>query len=135
MLIINLNPGKSLMNGTTLRVIKLFKNQILCKIVSNCKNKGKEVFITRIRNYLTATDTFGKIMRNQLPIKLAWAVTINKSQCQTFNKVGLYITNDCKIFSHGQLYVALSRVRGDYKNLLVCDKKYVTNVVNHLALC
>ncbi len=134
MLIINLNPGKSLMNGTKLRVLQLFKDQILCKIVSNCKHKGDEVFITRIRNYLTTTDTYGKIMRNQLPIKLAWAITINKSQCQTFNRVGLYITEECQIFSHGQLYVALSRVRGDYKNLIVHDKKAVTNVVNHLAL-
>ena len=134
MLIINLNPGKCLMNGTKLRVLQLFKDQILCKIVSKCKNIGEEVIIPRIRNYLTATDTFGRIMRNQLPIKLAWAITINKSQCQTFKRVGLYITEDCKIFSHGQLYVALSRVCGDFQNIFICEKSCVTNVVNHLAL-
>ena len=43
----------------------------------------------------------------QYPIRLAWAITIHKSQGQTFNKVILDI--GAGTFAHGQLYVALSR--------------------------
>jgi len=43
----------------------------------------------------------------QYPVRLAWAVTIHKSQGKTFNKVIVDIGNGT--FSHGQVYVAISR--------------------------
>jgi ATP-dependent exoDNAse (exonuclease V) alpha subunit len=50
----------------------------------------------------------------QFPLRLAYAMTYNKSQSQTLQKVLLDITQPP--FSHGQLYVAMSRVR-DCKNI------------------
>jgi len=44
--------------------------------------------------------------RRQFPIKLAFAVTINKSQGHTFDRVGVDLRKD--VFNHGQLYVATS---------------------------
>ena len=49
------------------------------------------------------------LRRRQLPIIPAYAITINKSQGQTFDHVGIDLQT--AVFSHGQLYVALSRSR------------------------
>ena len=45
--------------------------------------------------------------RRQFPIRVAYAMTINKAQGQSFKRVGIYLPKP--VFSHGQLYVALFR--------------------------
>lgn len=50
-----------------------------------------------------------KLSRIQFPVVPAFAMTINKSQGQTLERVGLYLMK--QVFSHGQLYVGMSRVR------------------------
>lgn len=50
----------------------------------------------------------------QYPIKLGWAVSIHKSQGMTLDDVAIDVGAGC--FSHGQAYVALSRIK-DLRNL------------------
>ncbi|CAG8799865.1 1494_t:CDS:2 [Gigaspora margarita] len=58
--------------------------------------------------------------RRQFPVQPAFAMTINKSQEQTLNWVGLYLPTP--VFSHRQLYIACSRVISK-KNLKVLISK------------
>jgi len=49
-----------------------------------------------------------QIRRRQFPVRPAFAMTINKSQGQTFQEIAIYLP--APVFAHGKLYVALSRV-------------------------
>ena len=52
---------------------------------------------------------FNLLIVDQFPIRLAFSMAINKSQCQTFDKVRIFLDRSC--FPHGRLYVAFSRAR------------------------
>jgi len=48
------------------------------------------------------------LKRVQFPIRPAFAMTINKSQGQSLKFIGIWLNDS--VFTHGQLYVAMSRV-------------------------
>ena len=76
---------------------------------------GSTAFILRITFFDTGKNACfpSMLYRNQFPIYLAFAITINKSQGQDFENLGLCIFKP--IFSHGELYVALSTPREESK--------------------
>ncbi|KAJ8874130.1 hypothetical protein PR048_024972 [Dryococelus australis] len=94
-----------LCNGTRLAVKKLLNNVIEATILKG-KYKGEDVLIPRVP--MIPTDLPFEFKRLQFPVRLAFAMTINKSQGQSFSVCGINLENPC--FTHGQLYVACSRV-------------------------
>lgn len=69
---------------------------------------GEKVYIPRIIMSLTESAWPFLIKRRQYPISVCFGMTINKSQGQSLNKVGLYLRK--QVYMHGQLYVAIPRV-------------------------
>ncbi len=120
--ILNLKPGAQVMfvknskqwvNGTLGHVTSVGDDEIKVQIVD-----GEEVTVAREiweKNRFTwdrsksriVTEPIGSFV--QFPLRLAWAVTIHKSQGLTFDR--LILDLDRKAFAHGQMYVALSRCR------------------------
>ena len=64
--------------------------------------------VTKTKDGGTKLDTIERGTYEQYPVRLAWAITIHKSQGQTYERVNVDVSS---IFAEGQLYVALSRCK------------------------
>ena len=107
MLLRNLYAQHGLCNGTRLIVTQLLQRGVVARIDGGDYD-GDVHFIPRIDCSTTEDDLPFKLFRRQLPLRLCFAMTINKAQGQTLQTVGVDLRSP--VFSHGQLYVALSRV-------------------------
>ena len=102
------NPEKGFVNGSVGEVVK-FSKKTGFPIVRFINDKGFERDI-EIEPMEWSIDDNGKKMATikQIPLRLAWAITIHKSQGMSLDEAMMDIS---QVFEYGQGYVALSRVK------------------------
>ena len=118
-----------LCNGTRLIVKQLLRHVIQATILTGCA-KGEDVFIPRI--LIIPSDGIVPFKRIQFPVKLCFAMTINKAQGQSLTIAGIDLRTPC--FSHSQLYVSCSRVGKEENLFILAPDGKTNNVVYHRAL-
>ncbi|CAN1795972.1 ATP-dependent DNA helicase PIF1 [Linum perenne] len=134
----NLDQTTGLCNGTRMVIRTLGTWFIEVEILMGT-HVGERVYLPRLSLTSKQKSLDFTLVRRQYPIALSFAMTINKSQGQTLHSVGLCLKR--QVFTHGQLYVALSRVtrKSGLKIIISCNEvgepiKSMKNIVFHEVL-
>lgn len=128
----NLCAKYGIMNGVKLRVISISRFLIVARTLCSAQ---RTVLLPRISFSMTVPSSAVRVTRRQFPLRLAYALTINKSQGQTLARVCFDLRSP--VFTHGACYVGLGRVQGadDLAVLLGEDARgpdgryYILNIV------
>ncbi|CAN0904159.1 ATP-dependent DNA helicase PIF1, partial [Linum grandiflorum] len=129
----NLDQTTGLCNGTRM-VIRTMGTWFLDVEVLTGTHIGDRVYLPRLSLTSHQKRLDFTLVRRQYPIALLFGMTINKSQGQTLLAVGLCL--NCQVFTHGQLYVAVSRVtrRSGLKIISYDDSSQPTQSIKKYCL-
>ena len=127
MLLRNIDPGMGLCNGTQLCFLWMSNKCLeVCILTGPCV--GEVALIPCITVITNPNQLPFELHRQQFPVQLGFAMTINKSQGQSLGTVGLDLRSP--VFGHGQLYVGLSRgTNWNRVKVLLEDTNKTANIV------
>lgn len=126
----NLNFSEGLVNGQKVILRGILPNsRVIC--VELLDANQNVVLIPRISFHAKVGRKGITFNRVQFPLRIAYSLTINKSQGQTLSRVGLDLRSDC--FAHGQLYVALSRAQCRKSVMVLVPPNHIMNSIPHTA--
>ena len=125
-----------LCNGSRMTVINMSKQILQIQLIGG-DHHGQLALISRIALIPPSSPDFTfRFKRQQFPVRLAFAITINRAQGQSVAHVGLDL--HIPVFAHGQLCIAHSRViaKQNIQVLLLPDNRTskTTNIVYQEAL-
>ena len=140
-LIRNLNIKEGHCNGTRYIILELTNRCIHARKLNATGDGNDNIFIPRIPLHSNESDYPVPFIRMQFPVLVAYYLTISRAQGQTFKKAGMYLPKN--VFSHGHMYVGLSRCgdpnglhifadQGEFmhvRHMLEDTKTYCKNVV------
>ena len=113
----NLDVANGICNGTTMIVERLGENVVWCRVNTRFGQRLQPFAPTRF-----AYDSNGfKFTRIQLPLRVAFAVTVNRAQGGTYDYVAYHSLH--QIWAHGTLFVAVTRVTSPDGLTILCDPK------------
>ena len=114
-------PALQLATNTRVQIVVLQPRSVRVKTLNEPVSRYVNIPRITFKFRLEYAESF-QMTRIQLPLRLAYCMTFNKSQSQTMNKVLLDCTGEP--FAHGHAYVAFSRVRDcDNIRLIVDDQQ------------
>jgi ATP-dependent DNA helicase PIF1 len=118
-LLVNLDQDNGLVNGTRGVVIDVLSKSVLIKRVNNT--------ICEIPLYKTTNSEDDSLSVSYMPLKLAYALTIHRSQGMTLDAVEIDIGTN--IFAAGQAYTALSRAQNlkSVRIVAVAKNSFIVN--------
>ena len=113
-------PQLSLATNTRVQIVRLLRGGVRIKTL----NEPTQRFVNLPKIIFKFRLEYGEsyvLTRVQLPLRLAYSMTYNKSQSQTLEKVLVDCTGEP--FAHGHSYVSFSRVRNNDKISAYVDEQ------------
>ena len=108
----NFSIDRQLVKNVRVVVTELGNRIVTVKVLRDhtalTDENDEEIVLPRI-TFSHVLSSGHTLIRRQFPLALAYSTTIHSSQGQTYDKIGIDLTKP--VFTHGQLYTALSRIR------------------------